>query len=115
MRAHFRCGAKRTRNSLSASAVSCREAWFIRARLLTLVFRLVQPVDNDISLGDAQRVEVLPHCQRQLIFVHPPFRLFACHCWREAPNALAEHDVAEWVLEGRRRVEAVCSSVALQD
>lgn len=81
----------------------------------TLVFRFVQPVDNDVALGDAQRIEVLAHCERQLILVYSSLWLWSCHGRREATDALAEDNVTQWVLEGRRGVEAVGSSVALKD
>lgn len=81
----------------------------------TLVFRLVEPVDDDVALGDAKSVEVLPHGHCQLVLVYSSFRFCACHGRRHAADALAKDDVAEWVLERRRGVEAVGSAVALED
>ena len=81
----------------------------------TLVFCLVQPVNDDVALGDSKSIEVLPHSHCQLVFVYSSFRLCACHGRRHASYALAKDDVAEWVLEGRRGVEAVGSSVALKN
>lgn len=79
------------------------------------MFRLVQPVYDDVALGDSKSIEILPYSQCQLVFMHSSFRLRACHGRGHAANALAEDDVTEWVLERRRGVEAICSSVALED
>jgi hypothetical protein len=89
----------------------------VRQRVMcsTLMLRLVQPVDNDIGLGHAQRIEVLAHCQSELVLVDPSFRLWSRHGGRKAADALAKDDVAQWVLERGRGVETVRSAVALQD
>jgi hypothetical protein len=60
---------------------------------------------------------VFSHCHGQLIFVDSSFRFASCHCWREAAYTLAaaEDDVAERVLEGRGRVEAVGAAVVPED
>lgn len=77
----------------------------------TLILRLVQPVNNHICLSDAQRIEVLSYCQRQHVLVLPPLRFRSRHGRREASDALVEHDVAEGVLKGGGRVEAVGAAV----
>jgi hypothetical protein len=81
----------------------------------TLVFRLVEPVDDDMALRDAQRIEVLAHSECQLVLVYSSLCFGACHGRRHSPDALVEHDVTERVLEARGTVKAVGSSVALED
>lgn len=83
--------------------------------LRTLMFCLVQPVDDDVALADTKRIEVLPHSHCKLVFVYPSFRFCAYHSRRHASYTLTEDDVAERVLEGRGCVEVVGSSVALED
>ena len=93
----------------------CRPFECFTDGLRTLVFCLVQPVDDDVALGDSKSIEVLPYSHCKLIFMHSSFRFRACHGRRHASYALTEDDVAEWILKGRRGVEAVGSSVALED
>jgi hypothetical protein len=114
MRDHFRCGANRTLNSLSVYAIShCTHVQLCLRR--TLVFGLVQPVDDDVGLCHAERIEVSPHRHRDLFLWYSSFRLRLSHGWGEATDALPEDDVAERVLERGRRVDAVRPSVVLQD
>lgn len=82
---------------------------------LTLVFRLVQPVDNHVTLGDSLRVEALFDSHAELVLVNTSFPLRSCHGRRHSSNALVQYDVAERVLEAGRAVEAIGSSVALED
>jgi len=114
-RAHLRCGVNRTRNSLSDDMRSVDVLECLQIRQRTLVFRLVQPVNDDVALADPKSIEILPYSQCQLIFLYSPFRFRACHGRRHASYALVEDDVTERVLEGRRGVEAVGSAVALED
>lgn len=91
-------------------------AWDAYGRCVrTLVLRLVQPVNDDVALVDSQSIEILPYSHGQLVFVHSSFRFGAQHGRRHASDPLAEDDVTERVLERRRGVEAVGSSVALED
>ena len=66
---------------------------------LTLVFRLVQPVDNHVTLGDSLRVEALFDSHAELVLVNTSFSLRSGHGRRHSSNALVQYDVAERVLE----------------
>ena len=79
-----------------------------------LVFRLVQPVDDYVALGDGLRVEALLDRQAQLVLVHASLCLWSRHGRRHASNALVQYDVAKRVLEARWAVEAVGASVAVE-
>jgi hypothetical protein len=79
------------------------------------VFRLVEPVDNYVALCDSLRVEAFLDSHAQLVLVNTSFPLGSRHGRRHASNALVQYDVAERVLEARRAIESVGSSVALED
>lgn len=110
---YLRCGAKRTRNSLSA-IVSARCIPCARECGRTLVFDCVHPVDDAIRLRYSLCIEVLAHGERQLALLDSTLRLGASHCGRELSDALAEDDVAAGVSERGRGVKAVGATVALE-
>lgn len=78
------------------------------------MLHFVQQVDEDVGLAHAVGVEILPYSQSQLVFVLPSFRFRSRHCRRHSSDRAAEYDVAEGVLEGGGRVEAVGSAVTLK-
>lgn len=65
----------------------------------TLVFRLVEPVDNHVALCHSLGVEAFLDGHAQLILLNTSFSLWSRHGGRHAPNALVQYDVAERVLE----------------
>jgi hypothetical protein len=77
------------------------------------MLHLVQQVDNDVGLGDAESIEVLPHSQCQLILVGSTLCLGSGHGGGEASDTATEHNVAKGVLERGRGIESVRTSVGL--
>lgn len=83
---------------------------------LTLMLNAINKVDNNLTLMNSQRIEILPDRQCQLLLTHPPPILLPRHGGRVPTDArVREHDPVHGPAEGRWRVEPVRVPVGVQD